>query len=60
MSYLCRNNHLVRGPRDRLTDGSCRFCSYERQRRYRQRVKEAVQIVRYLEEQAQLADEQHH
>lgn len=48
---LCRKSaHELRSPADRLTDGSCRGCHGERQRRHHERKKRALKLLNIMED----------
>lgn len=50
-SNMCRNGrHPIRGPQDRIaSSGGCRRCNLEAGARYRQRNREARDLVRALQ-----------
>jgi hypothetical protein len=50
--YVCRNDHEIRGPMDRLPDDSCRHCDHARQARWRAKKRAEVEFAKWVMEPA--------
>ncbi|WNF42360.1 hypothetical protein [Rhodococcus sp. SG20037] len=58
VSEQCPHGHIIRSSNDRLSTGYCRECQRQQNRRYRQKQRAAMDLVKALEAEGLIWDDQ--